>query len=826
MNDIDTCIHCNLPIPPSDLVIDEIDGKELRFCCHGCQWVYRIINDAGLNNFYQRRDWSERGVPAGVFEAEFDESTLAAHVNDHHEDSAEISMIIEGIRCASCVWLLEKLVSKEQGVDAIRVNYGTHRAQVRFNPQETSPTKIFSSVSRLGYLPRPFTSGAVQQAAAQEQRSLLIRFGTAAFLSMQLMGFSFALYGGYFHGIDPGTRQIIQYFAAAVTTPVVFYSGWPFLAGAWRSLKNRTPSMDLLITLGVLTAYNYSLYALVAGGEVYFDTAAMIITLILLGRLCEGSARNHSISGIDRLLRLAPDSANRLIGGEIHATDSASLSPGDLILVRPGERIPVDCQILTGETEVDEATISGEPMPVLRQPGDSVSAGTLNLTASLKLKVERVAAESFVARVARLVEEAQNRKAPIQSLADRVATIFVPLVILTAAGTWIFWLSSNVPHTEALLNAVSVLIVACPCALGLATPTAILVASGSAAARGILFRGGDILEMTGRIDLVAFDKTGTLTLGKPTVEQIIPAPGWSAKELLRLVCQMESGSNHPIALGIMARVQEEGILPEVSESIETIPGCGLRMTRGDSEILVGSRSFLTENNVEIPVLESGTFTEVFVSRNGSWCGVLLIHDPLRDNAAEAVNKLQEYGLQTVLLSGDRSETAAQVSAKLAITDYLADMSPTDKARWIDEQQQSGQKIMMVGDGINDAPALSLADVGCAMAGGTDIALETSDLVLTKPDLGRLYEAIYIARKTLQVIKQNLFWAFAYNFITIPLAASGQLAPVWAAVAMASSSVLVVGNSLRLGRLVRRTLSTTKHLAITNQSAVAKQLTND
>ncbi|RLB63426.1 MAG: heavy metal translocating P-type ATPase, partial [Deltaproteobacteria bacterium] len=377
MTDIDTCIHCNLPIPPADLVVDEIDGKELRFCCHGCQGVYRIINGAGLDNFYQRRDWSEKGVPTGVFDAEFDEKILAGHVIQHGENSAEISLIIEGIRCASCVWLLEKLVEKEPGVDAIRVNYGTHRAQIKFNPLQTSPSVIFSTVSRLGYLPHPFTSGAAQQAAAREQRSLLIRFGTAAFLSMQLMGFSFALYGGYFHGIDPGVRQIIQYFAAAVTTPVVFYSGWPFLAGAWRSVKNRAPSMDLLITMGVLTAYSYSLYALIAGGEVYFDTAAMIITLILLGRLFEGSARNHSISGIDKLLQLAPESANRLEGEEIHSVASASLSPGDLILVRPGERIPVDSRIASGETELDESTITGEPMPVLRQQGDTVSAGTL-----------------------------------------------------------------------------------------------------------------------------------------------------------------------------------------------------------------------------------------------------------------------------------------------------------------------------------------------------------------------------------------------------------------------------------------------------------------
>ena len=326
--------------------------------------------------------------------------------------------------------------------------------------------------------------------------------------------------------------------------------------------------------------------------------------------------------------------------------------------------------------------------------------------------------------------------------------------------------------------------------------------------------------MTGRINLIAFDKTGTLTLGKPTIEQIIPAPGQSVESLLKLACRVENGSNHPIALGIIAKAKEEGIEQEASESIETVPGRGLRMATDDGEILAGSRSFLIENNVEIPVVETGTLTEVYMSLGGTWCGTLLINDPLRENAVQAVTRLQEFGLQTVLLTGDRSEAANRISAELAITNYRANLSPADKAAWINDQQQSGLRVMMVGDGINDAPALSSADVGCAMAGGTDIALETSDLVLTKTDLGRLYEAIFIARKTLQVIKQNLFWAFAYNFITIPLAASGHLAPVWAAVTMASSSVLVVGNSLRLGRLVRRTLS------INKQSAIAKQPTND
>lgn len=809
MSEADLCIHCRLPIPPEDLVIDRSADRELHFCCHGCLGVYRIIHGAGLADFYRRRDWSEKGVPQGAFNTEYDDAALAHHVVQQGDNSAEISLIIDGIRCASCVWLLERLIVGEKGVKTIRINYGTHRARIGFDPRETSPARIFTAIGRLGYLPHPFTSGAVQLAAAREQRSLLMRFGTAAFLSMQLMGFSFALYAGYFYGIEPDTREMIQYLAAAVTTPVVFYSGWPFLAGAWRSLKNRAPSMDLLISLGVLSAYFASIHAHFTGGEVYFDTAAMIVTLILLGRLFEGKARHRSSSGIDRLLQLAPDHASLVSGEDIRNVASSSLRPGDCILVRPGERIPVDGRIIQGESELDEAAVTGEPLPVLRRTGEEVAAGTLNLSTSIRLEVVHPAADSFIARMAALVEEAQSRKAPIQSLADRVATFFVPCVSLIAAGTWIYGIQSGGPPGDALLNAIAVLIVACPCALGLATPTAVLVATGTAAEHGILFRGGDILEATGRINLVAFDKTGTLTCGSPEVVTLVPAAGVTVTQLLRSACAAESGSSHPLARSILARGRQEGLPCPPGATVETIPGRGLKMCSQDGLTLVGSRQFLEDQGIAVPVVSQGILTEVCVAVDGDCLGTLMIQDPLRAEAVETVKQLQRIGVPSVLLTGDRQETAAHVGKTLGI-DFHADMSPTDKAAWLDRQQQAGRRLLMVGDGINDAPALSTADVGCAMAGGTDIALETSDLVLTRPRLDQLVAAITIARKTLGVIKQNLFWAFSYNLITLPLAASGHLAPVWAAAAMASSSVLVVGNSLRLGRTIRRTFCVAKN----------------
>jgi Cu2+-exporting ATPase len=561
--------------------------------------------------------------------------------------------------------------------------------------------------------------------------------------------------------------------------------------------------MDLLVALGVLTAYLYSLYAMMTGGEVYFDTAAMIVTLILLGRLFEGSARNRSMAGIDKLLKLAPDRANLVENDTVKQVESVSLNPGDLILVRPGERVPVDCTVYEGASDFDESTITGEPIPVLRETGDPVQAGSLNQTVSVTLKVEKVAADSFIARVAQLVEEAQNRKAPIQSLADRVATLFVPLVMLIAAGTWLFWLFFYDDPTTALLNAVAVLIVACPCALGLATPTAVVVATGSAAARGILFRGGDVLELCARIDLIAFDKTGTLTVGKPVVDRIVPADGTTEKQLIELALQVESGSTHPLAASITARAEQAGLFCSPAQGVVTVPGRGLRLSTSTGDLLLGSRQFMLEHNISVPTVEKGELTEACCAQSGVYRGLFLLHDQIRSGAAQVLSQIHSLKLHSALLTGDRKATAEQVSAELGIDELAFAMSPADKAQWLEQARKDGHRTLMIGDGINDAPALSTADVGCSMAGGTDIALETADLVLTRPELGRLYEALFIARRSLRIIKQNLFWAFAYNLVAIPLAATGQLAPIWAAVAMASSSVLVVGNSLRLGRLFKK-----------------------
>ncbi len=645
-----TCTHCALPIPPGINIRESFADQEVVFCCQGCRGAFHLIHDAGLGRYYHQRIWGEAGLHSGAFGKGFDPASLSKQVR-HLPEGDEITFRLEGIHCAACIWLNEKILGGIPGVAAASVNYATYRARVRYDPNRTSPEVLFQAVSALGYLPRADTRAAEQQARVRERRSLLIRFGTAVFLSMQLMGFSLALYAGYFQGMGADARQIIGILAALVTTPVVFYSGAPFLRGARRSLRNGLPNMDLLIALGVLTAYGYSLYALLAGGEVYFDTAAMIVTLILLGRLLETGARQRAAAGIERLLELAPETALRLTADGPLVVESSALKTGDLILVRPGDRFPVDGTLTEGETEVDAAVVTGEPLPVLRRPGDRVSAGSLNLLGAVTVRVQTTAEESFLARMARLVEAAQACKAPVQALADRVAAYFVPGVIGLAVLTWAYWYSQGAGPAIPLLNAVAVLVVACPCALGLATPTAVLVATGSAASQGIFFRGGDVLERVGRLGRIAFDKTGTLTCGRPTVTTVLPAAG-SADELVTLAARIEAGASHPLARAIRDEANRRGVAPEFQGGGQAIAGRGVLLRSEGTLLRAGNRDFLAEAGIEVPPSVGGALTEVHVSHGNHYRGVIYLDDPLRPEAASAVTALSRTGLELAMLTGD------------------------------------------------------------------------------------------------------------------------------------------------------------------------------
>ncbi len=786
-----SCVHCGLPIPPADLVIENNEGHEFLFCCHGCRGAWLIIQGAGLDNFYSRNDLKHEPLTE-IHTTQFDSAYLQNFIIETATGS-EISLIVDGIHCASCIWLIERYMQQLPGVLAARVNFATHRLSLRFDSKLADITQLCWKLSQLGYMPRPYSQDELRSSMESERRNLLLRFGTAVFLSMQLMGFSIALYAGYFSGIDPQTHLLLQTLAALVTTPVVFYSGFPFLRGAWFSVRNLSPNMDLLIAMGSLMAYSYSLFALFTGREVYFDTAAMIVTLILAGRLFESSARHRASAGLDRLLQLAPPIARRLVNGQPQQIDSRLLEPDDLILVVPGDRFPVDGLIISGSSEVDEAAVSGESLPVFRQEGESVRAGTQNLNGTLTLKVEAKAADSFIARIGRMVEQAQTRKAPIQNLADRIAGVFIPTVLSISVITFFYWGADQ----NALLHAITVLVVACPCALGLATPTAVMVATGRAAEEGVLFRGGDTLEAAAHLNLLAFDKTGTLTEGRPQVIDILAVN--DQRELLDCAARLESGSRHPLAQGITSEARRRQISVTPLRNIQQVPGKGLIAI--DEKLLGGSADFLREQGVFLPETDDDSTTSVVhFSRNSHYLGAITLQDLARSEADEALALLRSRGYSSLLLSGDQAGCVERLSDNLKIDHWLAQLTPELKTQEIERLKNEGNRVLMTGDGINDAPALAAATVSCSIVGSSDIAMEQAQILLTRPNLLLLPWTLQVAQTAMSIIRQNLFWAFSYNLVAIPLAASGKLLPVYGAAAMALSSIGVLLNSLRLKRI--------------------------
>lgn len=792
------CAHCLSEVPLEKWTSIVEDGVEKWFCCSGCLMAYRILHEAGLEDFYARRIWGETGLPEGAFECRYSEEELARYVRTGSE-GAEILLMVEGVRCSSCVWVLEKLLLKNPAIKSARISFSARTASIRYDPGKVKASGIIETMSRIGYPARPYEADEAERLATKERRSLLIRFGTAFFLSMQLMGSSIGLYSGYIKGMEESAHDYLGLFSLVMATPVVFYCGWPFFSGAVRAIKNRAADMDLLVSLGVLSAYFYSIYALTTGDEVYFDSAAAIVTFLLLGRFVEAGARKESLSSVVRLMKLKPDRATLITPEGEKETDSSSIAAGDLVLVKPGGRFPADGTVEEGETETDESAVTGEPYPVPKNRGDFVTSGTVNISAAVKVRVTMAGADAFINRVAALISEAQLRKPAISRLADRVAGFFVPMVIMLALGAFVWALTSGQGTGPALLRAVSVLVVACPCALGLATPLAVMAASGNAALRGILFKGGDVIERTALVDTIALDKTGTMTSGKPKVTAIIPAsPEIPPEKVIGYAAAAEAGSSHPIARGIVSKAREMGFDPQPSVS-RSIPGRGVKLMTLDGVVLAGNRRFLEESGVKVEMQADpgGPGVFAYVALDGMLLGRIDLTDELRPEVKRAVASLYELGLRTVMLTGDVESGARRAAYEAGIAKVYSGLTPSDKTDWVKMAQTRGERVLMAGDGINDAAALAGASVGCSMGGAVDTALDSSGLVLMKPDLGKLVEAILLSRKTMRIIRQNLAWAFGYNAIMLALAVSGILVPLYAALAMALSSICVVGNSARL-----------------------------
>ncbi|TGE29350.1 heavy metal translocating P-type ATPase [Hymenobacter metallicola] len=738
---------------------------------------------------------------------------------------------IEGMTCASCASFVEKSLSRTPGVQRAVVNFATEKATVDYLPAEASPATLKEAVVKAGYgvLERaPDTSAADRQAELDQQKArayqqLKRRFWVATGLALIIMPLSMLmLWPALMARIS---MPALNYVLLILTLPVLLYSGREFYSSAWNGFKHRAANMDTLIAVGTGAAFLYSLAATVAPGfftsrgllpEVYYDTTATIIALILLGKVLELRAKTQTSAAIRTLMGLQAKTA-RVVrpGGQEVDVPIEQVQEGDVVVVRPGEKVATDGVVLDGHSAVDEAMLTGESLPVEKKPGDAVFGATLNKTGSFRFQVTKIGAATMLAQIVKLVEDAQGSRAPIQRLADKVSAVFVPTVVCVAILTFVLWfdlapVESRLPL--ALVNFVAVLIIACPCALGLATPTAIMVSTGKGAENGVLVRNAEALEKAYQVNTVLLDKTGTITRGEPTVTDLLTTPGQDAATLLARVAAVERLSEHPLAEAVVRYAEAQQLTLPTATGFRAVEGRGAAATVEGQSVLIGNRRLLTEQDISLPPellaqaeqLLGQAKTVLYVAVAGHSVAVLGVADTVRDTSAAAIRSLQQRGIEVVMMTGDNPQTAAEVARQVGITRYFAEVLPQDKASKVKELQAEGRTVAMVGDGINDAPALAQADIGLAMGAGTDVAMEAAGITLMRSDLRGVVTAIDLSRQTIRTIKQNLFFAFIYNTLGIPVAAGllypvfgVLLSPMLAAGAMALSSVSVLTNSLRL-----------------------------
>lgn len=717
------------------------------------------------------------------------------------------TLLIEGMTCAACSTRIDKVLNKIDGIVKANVNLSTNKALVEFPSGLISDEELIKVVEKAGYKAEMEIERDLdreKELREKEIKSLKTSFIISAILSIPLFSAMF------FHmaGVHNVLSDLLNngWFQLLLATPVQFIIGYRFYKGAFNSLRGGGANMDVLIAMGTSAAYFYSVYNLLIGvHEFYFESSAVIITLILLGKLFEAIAKGKTSEAIKKLMGLQPKTAKVIRNNVEVDLPLEKLEIGDIIVVRPGERVPVDGIIVDGNSSLDESMITGESIPTDKTVGDNVIGATINKFGAFKFEATKIGKDTVLSQIIKLVEDAQGSKAPVQRLADKISGVFVPIVVVIAALAFLGFYIIGKDFNTGLINAVAVLVIACPCALGLATPTAIMVGTGKAAENGILIKSGEHLESAHKMDTIIFDKTGTITKGEPEVTDILNLKNVDKDSLLRIAASVERASEHPLGQSIVKRGIEEGLDLKEPESFSSVPGKGLEAKFEGQDILIGNRRLMNENSIIISDVEEEKMlkleregkTAMLIALDGELSGIIAVADQIKETSLKAIKELQSMGLEVYMITGDNERTAQAIAKEIGITNILADVLPENKAEKVEALKSQGKHVGMVGDGINDAPALAAADVGFAIGTGTDVAMEAADITLMRGDLNGVVTAIRLSHKTMKTIKQNLFWAFFYNTIGIPFAALGFLNPMVAGAAMAFSSVSVVSNSLRL-----------------------------
>ncbi len=785
------CTHCHLEFSKDVMIVD----GEHYFCCNGCQGVYHLLSDEGLDGFYEKAGNVKLTPPTQQYEdsSNFDAPAFYDRfVKINSDGFSEVSLIIEGIHCSACVWLNEKALHKMDGIIEANINFTNNKATIVWIDHTLKLSQIIDMIRAIGYNAYPYDASLQEAHANKERKDYYLRMAVAIFSSMNVMWIAVAQYAGYFTGIDQDIKTTLNIAEGVLATPVLFYSGWIFFRGAYYGIKTKVVNMDILVATGALLTYIYSIYITVMeSGEAYFDSVSMIITFVLIGKFLEVLSKKSAADALDVLGKHIPSETNILVGGKIVSCKLEDVAIGDIVVVSSGEKVLLDGEIMKGDGSFDESSLTGESEPIYKTVGDTVVSGTTSIDADIEFRATKDFAHSTLSNLVQLLDAAINKKPKIEQLANKLSEYFSSVILALAFITFLVWWLWPHSFEASFIVGISVIVIACPCALALATPVATLVGLSLGASKGILFKEAAQLETMAKVDTLVVDKTGTMTIGEPSVVKEHLFESFDKELLYSLV----KSSKHPVSHGIYEYINDEDFDVISFDKYTQIPAAGILAVYNSKEFLGGNLKLMQDNGVDVSFESDNTLFYFAIDKK--IVAIYELSDQIKKGAQELVRSLKKRKIRTVMLTGDHKDVAFRVAQEIGIEDILYEQTPEQKAEFIAQLHEQKHTVVMVGDGVNDVLALARADIGIVMGSGSDIAVDVSDVILLKDSLVSLNDAFKISRTTFGLIKQNLGISLVYNAITIPLAMAGYVIPLVAAISMSVSSLLVVGNSMRI-----------------------------